>query len=496
MIFLRFSDYETDTIVAHRDLIGERGCVWWGWWQKLHEPWPQDVFDNFRSQVSRSEIRIGLLNRASKRYYVGICEEFAEQEGTRFPSPNANETPEYYRSAQMCPAWFKLTGITDLSDKQWEEEFGPVPVDDRTLFVVSENMIAARVAQVDLPAPELPSQVAIPRNSVQVITAAPNSGVGVLHISDLHFGEDYGFNATSKFGVARSLVQVITSNFVGTKPAALVVSGDLSTRGDPNGLTGARLFLEELAKALGIPREAVIIAPGNHDILLDSVTPTRDFSNEQQFRDLVHLFYGGTVDLERVHHITDNLGMVYVIGVVNSSRPRTQSTKDYGYVGRDRSEPVFERIEGIRSNLTDSTSWGAFVLHHHVLPAPLFESPEDGRPVSLTLDSGEIVSFAQKYGINAILHGHQHLPFIGSVSRISECPTSQQSNPSPHKRVSIMGMGSTSARVDRLRNELRNNTFGYYVPHPDGSLAGHVYQYNLDQPTKELWSFDIPSGEG
>lgn len=31
------------------------------------------------------------------------------------------------------------------------------------------------------------------------------------------------------------------------------------------------------------------------------------------------------------------------------------------------------------------------VLRHHVLPTPLVEAPEDGRPVSLTLDAGQFI---------------------------------------------------------------------------------------------------------
>ena len=474
MIILRFSDYETDTVAEHTSVIASRGRVWWGWWKKAHEPWPEPALRRLNESIRENGCSdIGLVDRGVGKFYAAECVDLAFGDGSAVASPAVDQTPSYY-GEKGFPAWFCLEGIRELPKTAWVDAFGMVPIGDPTFF-----------------APRRPPGEGQVARQVQVIgEPCMSEGSGVLHISDLHFGSDHGFHQGGS--VRRDTEPLIRGlrSALPAPPAVVIVSGDLTTRGDSQGLVSARLFLENLAEALGLPKNAIVIAPGNHDILVDDPNQTRTFENEQLFRDMVHLFYGVPIELERVHCIRGGDGILYLVGVVNSSRPRSRDTIDYGFVGRDRSEPVLRTLGDLQRAHSQESQWRCLVLHHHVLPAPLFESPEDDRPVSLTLDAGELVSLAQRFDVDAILHGHQHLPFIGQVGRLAECGF-DQSEPRICPPLLVLGAGSTGARVERLPDELRNNSFGHYQPTRDSKLAISVFEFNQALKPLVRWQLTV-----
>jgi len=471
MLILRYSNFETDTLTPHMALASS-GPVYWGWWKKTHEVFPREVLDRFKAATAEREVRIGLVARADKQYAIATCVgvEF-RTDGESFPSPQEDRTPAYYRH-EPCPAWFAFSSIRLASTKNWIDEFGPVPDGDQTLFE------ARRRRPDSYPAP--------------VIYANAKDGqVGVLHISDLHFGPDHGYrNHSGPVNTPESLAAKIATS-LSPSPACIVVSGDLTTRGDHAGFLSARTFLRELIRLLDVDKNAVVLLPGNHDILINDPELTRDYSNEQDFRDQLEVFYGQPTELERVHDIRDVDGQHYVVGALNSSRPRSKQTMDYGYVGVDRSVPVFETAQ-VCANLARSPAWTAVALHHHVLPGPHVEEPESERPVSLTLDAGEIVSLAQKYGADALLHGHQHIPFVGKVARVAEFTLDGATDRTPAPDVAVLGAGSAGVKRPRIPETVGVNTYSLYNPFAidDGTLVecfGYLQQRNVHK----LWSVTV-----
>lgn len=464
MTVLRFSNYDVDTIRAHQDIAGKVGYVYWGWWKKQHEPWPDEPITRIVESCGPDRpAYIGLVERQAEKYYIAACEQIVCDASKRLPSPDPDSTPEYYRE-KLWPMWFKFTSFREVTIDEWRKEFGDVPQGDETFFDQT------RTSGVDV----IDGEVLGSRSSI-------------LHISDLHFGDDYAFNPPANIAKHNDLLDCI-SHSVDEPPLAIVVSGDLTTRGNDAGLRSARLFIERLAERLNVPKNCVIIAPGNHDILIDEPEKHLDFSNEQGYRDMVSLFYGRTTGLERVH-IVRSENQCLVFGVLNSSRPRTRANMDYGYVGRDRSEPVMQEMK----KQSEAYSCASFlVLHHHVQPAPLLEFLDNDRPVSLTLDAGEIVSFAQSYGVKAILHGHQHLPFVGTTSRLAEISEDGPTElPSTKPGILILGAGSAGAQSDRLGGEMRENSFACYTPDHNGGLRIQVFRYTPTVKPKLLWDFAV-----
>lgn len=467
MLVLRFSNFERPTIDEHLAILSEpdNTSVWWGWWKKRHEAFPA-ILDRASQLIEqRGPVELGLVERVNGQFFIASCDQIAIRGGRTMPSPEPDLTPSYYRD-ESFPAWFRFTSIERVDQRAWETQFGRVPGGDPTVYEPQRGR------------PEVPAEV-------MDAEVSSESGV-VAHISDLHFGSDHGYSTQSSTTLQSSLLDRIMSAVPG-QPACLVVSGDLTTKGEHEGLMQGRLFIQRLRDAWNLPAEAVIIAPGNHDILIDNPELTRDFSNEQPFRDLTSLFYGHAVANERVHDIRDGKGRHFIIGVLNSSRPRHVNTMNYGYVGIDRSEPIFESLAKLRQRPRDP-AWAAVVLHHHILSAAMVEEPERERPVSMTLDAGELVALAHKHGVNAILHGHQHMPFVGQVQRLAEF-SSDGANPLKCAPVRVLGAGSAGARVDgnRIPQEVNANSVSYYEPFDGEGFTATCVEYLARRNPRVSW---------
>jgi 3',5'-cyclic AMP phosphodiesterase CpdA len=212
----------------------------------------------------------------------------------------------------------------------------------------------------------------------------------------------------------------------------------------------------------------MVLIPGNHDIEIaaDEISPrpTEEYKHERRFRDFLRSFYGEDIkEIESLRkYRTTNDWHVAVVGL-NSVRLRTPETKEYGYVG-DRSAPSLQRLQEANADrgtheLARERMLNVVTLHHHLLPGELLTRPEKNRPVSMTLDSGQVVADCQRAGVHLVLHGHQHIPFLGSTSRARRRNGDWEGH---DDKLFVIGSGSTGASRERLSDELRNNTFGIY----------------------------------
>ncbi|MCU1579098.1 MAG: putative phosphohydrolase [Rhodoglobus sp.] len=464
MIVLRFSSLDDETISAHDALIADEGFAWWGWWKKRHEPWPDS---GTLSRIGRAR-QIGLVDRAAELYYVASSRDMVHASGDVISSPDSAHSPRYYSDA-LLPMWLKFVRIERLSANEWAEKFGRVPEGDSTLFEQSPQELSRSAGGAPVR-----------------FSNAPESRTAILHISDLHFGDDHAYSGQHTIDNSIELLDNLVRDLP-SAPAVVVVSGDLTTRGGQAGLDAALEFLERLALRLQLPRDNIIVVPGNHDILVDDLDDRKDFDNEGPFRTFVEDFYGEPVALERIHLVTLSDGRKFAFGLVNSSRPRTSRLMDYGYVGRDRAAPIMDLL----ARLADQGCITFFVLHHHLQSAQGFEEPIINRPVSITLDAGELVSSAARSNVTAILHGHQHLPFVGSATRAAEFSHSGPTPLPPTTRaVPTLGAGSLSAGISRLGDELRDNSFSFYEV-LENELRIRVYRLNPNQYSSLIWDFHI-----
>jgi len=89
--------------------------------------------------------------------------------------------------------------------------------------------------------------------------------ITVLHLSDIHRTRDEPVANEELLHALQADFEQYARDGVPT-PRAVIVSGDLSQGAEPSEYEQAAEFLTQLAKALGLAREAVVVVPGNHDI--------------------------------------------------------------------------------------------------------------------------------------------------------------------------------------------------------------------------------------
>ena len=487
---LRFSDAENATIGAHRKIIDARGGTWWGWWKKRAEPSRGPFLAYLREATRQEPLRIGLVNRKGEEgFAVAICSDVAfAEDGAPIASPDPGMTPEYYRGAAF-PAWFRFTEIRDVTRADFIRDFGGVPSLDATLYEVFEQEGRKEMN---------------PRQN-WTMDPIPTSGDTILHLSDLHFGDDHGFPMERRpgEGVDRQLLPELLATRIlrglGLRIGVVVVSGDLITRGDANHYPAVGAFLSKLLEALELERRHCVIVPGNHDLWTAGVEhPTRDYAQEAPYKQFVSAFFLTEFQgLERVRRFRTRRGEDLVFVELNSSRIRSDALKEYGYVSKHRYEALLDWInEWLKGDPPPSGRKIIFaVLHHHVLPVYAVSIPDDRRPVSLCLDAGELIDQFQKHGIRFVLHGHQHFPFMGNVSR---GPTGiDVAWGREAESVFVLGCGSSGARADRLPRDpdrgVFGNIYGLYTVTRD-ALQVNFEQYTDRNPPTRLWRVTVPTG--
>jgi hypothetical protein len=236
---LRFGDAEKSTLEQHCDVIKSHNATWWGWWKKKTEPFAEHILNNLSKDCKRGTLRIGLVNRKDDQFAAAVCEDLCfDRKGIASPEPDL--TPEYYR-AQHFPAWFRFTKIDVLTKAQFRTEFCDVPSSDPTLYQLFIKENGERELE--------------PREEWSMAPVA-TSGDTILHLSDLHFGDDYGFPIERVHGQdldRQRLPELLADRILrdlGLKVAVVVVSGDLITKGDTNHYPKVTSFLDELLKAL------------------------------------------------------------------------------------------------------------------------------------------------------------------------------------------------------------------------------------------------------
>lgn len=466
-VVLRFSDYEYDTIREHLSVLHQSNVVWWGWWKKMHEPERVQEFRRLAELVRTSPIDVGLVNRDRGIYFRAACDRI-EFDAQSIPTPMPEATPKYYWE-RKCFAWFRFLRIEEVDNRSsWERQFGASPDSEWTVFFR-----------------ETPRERRVPHYQ-----GAVRSGRGLLHISDIHFGTDHRFRKPIVGGNSALLDKIL--RVVKERPAGIIVSGDVTTRAEAPGFREALDFLRELSAELEVAKERVVIVPGNHDIAITD-SPTNDFGIEALFREFLREFYGESQELERIHEFWGADDIHYVLATVNSSHPRTKATMNFGYVGEDRSRPVLQDVSRLCKS-DPARSWGFLVMHHHVLMGAdeeeLFGSIDDVPPVSVTLDGGSLVSMCGQYGIDAILRGHQHLPFVGKVARIAECPSGDGHEVGCERSVIELAAGSLGATQERLDDLMDRNSFSFYDFRPN-EMRIRAFEFNtkIEPRLRDGWDF-------
>ena len=140
-----------------------------------------------------------------------------------------------------------------------------------------------------------------------------------------------------------------------------------------------------------------------------------------------------------------------IVGI-DSNKVEGPAAAGVGFVSRESIEMGDSLIIGSphSSSAHSTATW--LVVHHHVLPvtSALVEDAR-GRKVSVLANASKVLSAARRWGATAILHGHQHQPF---VSIAQSWPTTDGVFSG---RLATIGAGSAGIKREELGPIGRNH---------------------------------------
>ena len=159
-----------------------------------------------------------------------------------------------------------------------------------------------------------------------------------------------------------------------SSPNIVIITGDLTENGLATEYDGAKKFIDR------IECKNKMIVPGNHDS-----------------RNAGYLFFE---DIFKARSSSGNFGEVIVVGL-DSSQPELEE----GHIGREN--------YGWIENTFSGNSFKVFALHHHLIPIP-----RTGRGNNVLVDAGDVLELLDRSGVNLVLCGHWHIPWIWRLNNM------------------------------------------------------------------------------
>jgi Icc protein len=190
----------------------------------------------------------------------------------------------------------------------------------------------------------------------------------IAQISDVHVGG--GRYRQELLHAAIAEINTATADLV-------VIAGDLTDEGYPDQYPLAK---EELS-ALTCPQ--IVRVPGNHDA-----------------RNVGYLHYEDTFGARDSRLRLKLNGLEVALVAVDSSKPDL----DEGEIGR-------EHYGWIQEGFAGDADLRVFVCHHHLMPIP-----GTGRERNQVLDAGDVLSLLRQLGVDLVLAGHRHVPYVWPVA--------------------------------------------------------------------------------
>lgn len=291
----------------------------------------------------------------------------------------------------------------------------------------------------------------------------------LIHLSDLHVGADYrhrlswpgsGINLNAA-SAAELLSDDLARMGLAKRVDALVITGDLVSSGHVDEFRRAKDVIDEILEKLGLTTSNLAMIPGNHDVEwnpspFSTTLPSRRVSLENYWRFSEALGTGG----ERSAYVRtivsrNKMNRIELIGL-DSNEVDDPEAGGIGFVTR---ETLLDANAALEANeLRKEKRFGRLLLvHHHVLPCSRnpVDVAQSGR-ASVMTNATELLDRAYRWGVDAILHGHEHQPTVTVARR---WPIDDMLE---FKAIAVIGAGSFSVKRESLGACAKNH---YYVIH-------------------------------
>jgi len=226
--------------------------------------------------------------------------------------------------------------------------------------------------------------------------------ITIAQISDIHCGSSY---------FDHSLMDACVDQINALAPDLLVLSGDLTAEGFLHEFEMAK---EQIAR---FKTKRKLIVPGNHD------------SRNVGYRIFEKLF-GSPFQMAKFNN-----------DAIVCGADSTEPDLDEGQIGRHWTGTLKKRF-------SDNFRHKILVLHHHVISIP-----NCGREMNILQDAGDVLKMAHKAGVDLILSGHKHIPWVWRLENmkvVTCCTTTTKRVRGFHKpSYNIIELDDKGARVKR-----------------------------------------------
>jgi hypothetical protein len=527
-IALRFRDLAGPTIPGHRQLIADKGSVWWAWWAKPEEKTPRELLAHLVGQLEEgSDVWLFLVDSGRNQAYRALLKAIqVAPGGAAVPSPDPERTPAYYKDGHYR-VWFEFSCIEDPDPAKPDDEltnysYDELPegtfdanpsredFDSKRVFDIEEllgrhrTMYFLRPARDDDPVHKV-TLGATERNAPFLTRSIEVPSSYILHMSDVHFGAHHDFPVEStgiRQSLAISVIADLRSKYGDQGPAAVVLSGDFTWLGTAAEFDQAATLIDALQSAYGLHPSRFVICPGNHDIQwteLDAAaayTPKAPVSRAKQVAEahyrafaakaLQLTFPAGSLAMGR-RFLLSNFMPIDIIAV-NSSQLESQHFAGFGFVSREQLLNAM-RAMGWERGPEKGPKLRMLVLHHHVVPViPQEDIGDPDARYSLTLDAAELLYTALEYGVDLVVHGHQHQPFSASYGRVVKDDVISRG-----RRLAIQAIGSAGVKSQHIPPSFGRKSYCIYEigetgvdvvvrsTSEDRTGFGSYWQYRLDR---------------
>lgn len=443
ILILRFRDTTdgVDTIKDHQSIIDNCGAVWWGWWKQEKEILSEIELKHLDTY---EHDYILLINRDLNRIYKATISRIIHDQESEL---NLSQVPDYYsKKSREINTWFLIKNLKTLPkyNLKFDEAFAKNG-NPTYLFLKEGNN--SKIKNKDI----VTNRIELSKNHILVI-------------SDLHFGENYGFcyeSEINKYGqtkttLTRSIMKDLGELGIADKFSLLLITGDFTTKGDWNTSLSLKIKdeIHSLCNALNIEHDKILALPGNHDMVRYNSDSSENIINqvdkrfERDYRTFVeelsgrswrdNLSYNAHFNIKDIDKNLD-ITILNSCGIVSTSE-----WTEYGYVGQEG----IDAINNLSSN--DKETFRILALHHHLLPVNDIDILNK-KGISLTVDSLRVMKSALSKNIKLAMHGHQHIFNMSNYTQYERC------NFNSEKSLRIISNGSVSVDQQQRMNGERNS---------------------------------------
>jgi len=199
----------------------------------------------------------------------------------------------------------------------------------------------------------------------------------IAQISDLHCGDP-------RF--SRELLIAAINEINQAKPRVVTICGDLTTAGYRDEFEAAKEYIDMIECPIKI------VISGNHD---------KPHLGYLHFESIFGPRYR-TLDLQFGMHSEENFQERIKFIAVDSAKPDLND----GEIGR-------EHYGWLREEFMVDRTFKVFVLHHHLVSVP-----GTGRERNIVLDAGDVMALLRGAGVDLVLCGHKHVPYVWPLSNM------------------------------------------------------------------------------